>query len=68
MPQMELSTLVYPEHYGNCCFACYLYSVLINILKSLFIFKVFQSDDFFVKNCVTLIIIFMIDLFMKIVL
>ena len=33
---------------------------LINILKSLFIFKVFQSDDFFVKNCVTLIIIFMI--------
>ena len=33
---------------------------LINILKSLFVLKVFKSNDFFIKNSVTLIIMFMI--------
>ena len=38
------------RHYGNCCFACNLYSVFNQYPKSLFIFKVFHSD-FFVKLC-----------------
>ena len=34
--------------------------LLINVLKSLFSFKVFKYNDFFVKNFVTLIIMFMV--------
>ena len=33
---------------------------LINVLRSLFILKVFRSNDFFIKNSVTLIIVFLI--------
>ena len=33
---------------------------LFNILKSLFLYKVFRSSNFFIKNCVTVIIIFVV--------
>jgi hypothetical protein len=33
---------------------------IINLFKSIFLFKIFHSNDFFIKNCVTLILIFMV--------